>query len=242
MSKILKIILSIVAAILVIFGILYAILYVTGTIILNKQANSIGSGWDRKVLKGDLFETFFPRTLGKNLYYIGPYQGGKIDSLGPLGDIKNIDLIEYNDNSTIDRGTDKFYILAARRSFYANKTLEEIPVFKMWAELLSSEDFIKYKKDIVEKELKSYSTVPGVTLEKAEYKNHEYYIYLRDDLSYEGLKGKNSIGGAYVFFPEKNISLYILLFNTKYNTPDAYLISKKELVNVIQEIVDSSIK
>src|SRR3989338_3905245 len=106
-----KIILSVVVIVVVILG----ILYITGRIVLNNQPNS--SGWDRKVLKGDELEAFFPRTLGTDLYYIGPYQGGKFDALDPMGDIK-------------------------------------------------------YKTNIIEKELKSYDSEPGIELEKLEYNNH----------------------------------------------------------------------
>lgn len=235
MSKTLKIILSIVAVIVVVLG----ILYITGRIVLNNQPDS--SGWDRKVLKGDTFEAFFPRTLGTDLYYIGPYQGGKFDAIDPMGDVKNIDTILYNDNFTMNSG---FNALASRSTYYASKRLDSAPIFRMWTEQLSPDEYTKYKANIIDKELKSYDSEAGIELEKIEYNNHEYYLYLRNDLSYEKVKGNNSLGGAYIFFPEKNTSVFIMLFNTRYDTPNKnnYIISKEEFVNVIQEIIDSATK
>lgn len=233
MSKTLKIILSIVAVIVVVLG----ILYMTGRSVHNDQPDS--SGWDRKVLKGDEFEAFFPRTLGTDLYYIGPYQGGKFDAIDPMGDVKNIDTILYNDNFTMNSG---FNALASRSTYYASKRLDSAPIFRIWTEQLSPEEYIKYKTNIIEQELKSYDSEPGVELEKLEYNNHEYYIYLRNLSNYQEIKGNNSIGGAYVFFPEKNISTSIMLFNTRYDTPNNYLISKEELNQVIHEIIDSATK
>src|SRR3989344_697554 len=228
-----KIILSVVVIVVVILG----ILYITGRIVLNNQPNS--SGWDRKVLKGDELEAFFPRTLGTDLYYIGPYQGGKFDALDPMGDIKNIDTILYNDNFTTNSG---FNVLAARSTYYASKKLDTQPIFRIWTEQLSQEEYIKYKTNIIEKELKSYDSEPGIELEKLEYNNHEYYIYLRDLSNFQEIKGNNSIGGSYLFFPEKNISVFIMLFNTRYETPNNYIISKKEFVDVIHQIIDSATK
>src|SRR3989344_1028672 len=138
-----KIILSVVVIVVVILG----ILYITGRIVLNNQPNS--SGWDRKVLKGDELEAFFPPTLGTDLYYIGPYQGGKFDAIDPLGDVKNIDTIVYNDNFTNNAG---FNMLMARYSFYASKKLDKMPIFRMWAEQLSPDEYIKYKANIIDKE------------------------------------------------------------------------------------------
>ncbi len=42
-----------------------------------------------------------------------------------------------------------------------------------------------------------------------------------------------------MFFPEKNIVLFIFLFNSRNTDPDNYLISKDEIVNIVHEIINS---
>ena len=227
-----KSILSAIAIVLVIVG---APLSSNGQ---NKSYYPDSEGWNRKALQGDDFESFFPLTLKDNLYLVSPNEEGVCEAKRPS--TPNAAFIEYRNNAGIKLGAAgkerAFKILTARRSFYAHKTLEEMPVFKIWAEQVSSEEFPKYKEAVADQ----LSSFPSSNTEKADYKNHEYYIDLTKDLTPEGLKGKNSIGGAYIFFPEKNVALCMWFFNTRYNTPNAYLISKSEISNIVHEIIDSA--
>ena len=101
----------------------------------------------------------------------------------------------------------------------------------MWVETLSADEFPRYKQAILD-EVNSYE----VYTEKFEYKNHEYYIYLKD---FSKLEGVNSIGGTYIFFPEDSASVFLFLFNTRYNDQDSYLISKEEIQKISEQIIDS---
>lgn len=197
-------------------------------------------GWNRKPLQGDAFEKFFPLTLTKDLFLGSVNKKGLFDRTRPT-DITST-FIEYRDNTKINLGTKEkeqpFNILAARRSFYAHRIFKDEWVFKIWAEQVSSETFLEYKEALIHDFVKAGSTVD---IEKSTYKNHEYHIYLRKDLTPKGLEGKNSIGGAYIFFPEYKISLYLYFFNTRYKNPDAYMITKDQVANVIQEIIDSAL-
>lgn len=218
------------------------VVFILGTILLfsgkEKSYYPDLEGWNRKALQGDEFEAFFPLTLGDNLYLVSPNENGLFEGNGLV--TSDSAFIEFRDSANINLGTQEqehiFKILSARRSFFAHRTFDEIPVFKIWSEQVASEDFQEYKLTVSE-ELDSF-TFSEVEKEN-EYKDHDYYTYLRKDLSAEGLKGKNSIGGAYIFFPEKNSVLYIFFFNTRYNTPVAYLISDDEITSIVHEIIDS---
>ena len=197
-------------------------------------------GWDRKALQGDEFETLFPLTLGENLYLVSPTEEGVFESKGPS--TQDTAFVEYRNNTKINLGTAEkenvFTIVTAQRSFYVHRTFKEMPALKIWTEQVSLEEFLKYKTALVDL-LNSY---PSTNIEKTDYKNHEYYTYLGKNLTPEGLKGKNSIGGVYVFFPEKNTGLFIFLFNTRYDTSNAYLISSNEINSITHEIIDSVIR
>ncbi len=196
-------------------------------------------GWNRKILQEDQFASFFPLTFKENLYLTSPNEEGDFSPKG-LNNSSPV-FIEYRDNASINMGAQEkeqmFKVLAGRRSFYASKTFTEMPIFKIWTEQVSPEEYPQYQVAIIE-QLNGFAS--SANLEINSYKNNKYYIYLRKDLTPEGLSGKNSIGGAYVFFPEKNTVLSIYLFNTRYNTPDAPLISKEEVDNIIKEIIDSA--
>ena len=231
-----KIVLSLVVIVVVILG----IIFLSGN--KNGQKSSYypdSEGWSRKALQGDEFESLFPLALKKNLYLVSPTEKGVFDSNTPT--TLNLAFIEYRNKTQINLGTQErpkpFTIVNARRTFYALKGFEEMPVFKMWTENLSTKDFPEYTKAVIA-ELDGFRS--STNIEKQSYNGHDYYVYLRKDLSTNGLRGKNSIGGAYVFFPEKNTVLYIFLFNTRYNTPTAYLISNSEIKNIIQDIIDSA--
>ncbi|HEY9481183.1 MAG TPA: hypothetical protein VIR98_03065 [Candidatus Paceibacterota bacterium] len=207
-------------------------------------------GWNRQSLSKSGLSAFLPITLNNNLYLVSPDEKGVFDGKGPV----SIDqaFIEYRENAHIKIGLDAsssvVTTIKALRSFYGLEGYDEMPIFKVWVEQTSPEDFSKYKTSIIEDTLKKYASVASsntneaINLEKSTYKNHEYYTYLRKDLSYTGLKGKNSIGGAYMFFPENNTVEYIFLFNTKYNSADAYLITKAQLDSTIHQIIDSVVK
>lgn len=198
-------------------------------------------GWDRKALQGDEFESLFPLVLGENLYLESPDAEGFFGREGLSA--PSTAFIEYRNNAQIDLGTAEkeriLTVLSARRSFYSDRTFKEMPVFKIWAERVSPEEFLEYKLAILDL-LNSYpASVSGI--EKASYKDHEYYIYLRRDLTKEGLKGLNSIGGVYIFFPEKNTGMFIFLFNTS-NKSNTYMISHYEIINIIHGIIDYAVR
>lgn len=198
-------------------------------------------GWNRIVLKGDIFQSNFLLNTKEGLYLVSPNEDGS-------GDIEKSETlesayIEGRNNTKINLGTNEnpivFDILMARRALYANHKIKDMPIFKMWLEQTFPNEFLNYKQGILN-QLNELGD--SVFLEKFEYKNHEYYIYLRKDLSFEGLKGDNSIGGMYIFFPELNLSEFLFFFNTKYNDKNAYLISKEEIQNLAQELIDSVVK
>ena len=229
-----KIVLIIVAILVIILGINF---------FTHKQKSYYpdSQGWNRKPLQGDTFEKFFPLTLIKDLYLITPNEEGLYQATGPT--TLTSAFIEYRDNTRIDLGETKqpfsILVLTARRSFYAHPNIKDGWVFKIWAEQVSSETFLKYKELLIQDIITHNSEVDT---EKSAYKDHEYYIYLRKDLTTKGLEGKNSIGGANIFFPENNISLFLYFFNTKYKNPDVYMITKNQITAVIQEIVDSTLR
>ena len=244
-------------AILWVIGIIVLVfvsLFLYGGYLFHKEAKTgyypDPEGWNRQSLQDSGFSAFLPTTLKNNLYLVSPDENGVFDGKGPVS-IEQA-FVEYRENAHIKIGLDAssavVTTLKAFRSFYGLEGYDEMPVFKIWVEQTSPEDFSKYRISIIEDTLKKDADVPtsstneAINLEKSAYKNYEYYTYLRKDLSYTGLKGKNSIGGAYIFFPEKNTVEYIFLFNTKYNSPDSYLMSKIELKSVIEQIIDSSIK
>jgi len=72
------------------------------------------------------------------------------------------------------------------------------------------------------------------------HKEHEYYVYLRKELSFEALKNKNSIGGMYVFFPERNVVVFIFLFNTRYTSAGAYMVSRGDIQSIVRQFIDSA--
>jgi hypothetical protein len=230
-----KIILIVIALIIVIGG---------GYFLLkNKKITSYYpdiEGWNRKALAGDMFQSFFPLKLQEKLYLVSPNESGVFDSSAPTTSTR---YVEFRDDSQINLGSrekpEVFKVLSAHRAFYALEGFEEMPVFKMWIEQVLPEDFTRYEKAVLA-QLDLFSSSSNI--EKQTYKGHNYYTYLRKDLSNEGLKGKNSIGGSYVLFPEKNIIMYIYLFNTRYNTTSAYLISKDGLNKVIEQFIDSTMK
>ena len=228
--------LLIVLALIIIIGGGYFLLKGNGT----SSYYPDSEGWNRKALASDTFQSFFPLKLQDKLYLVSPNEAGVFDSAVPTTDTG---YVEFRDGSQINLGSQEkpevFKVISARRTFYALEGFEEMPVFKMWTEQVSPEDFARYEKAVLA-QLDLFSSSSNV--EKHAYKGHDYYVYLRKDLTTEGLKGKNSIGGSYVLFPEKNTVMYIFVFNTRYNTPTAYLMTKEGLNKAAEQFIDSASK
>lgn len=199
-------------------------------------------GWNRKALKNDEFQSFFPLTLKtsqRDLYLIGPNTQGVFKNTEPT--VLETAGIEYRDNISINLSTTQekptpVKILTSRRTFYA---LPKMLVFKIWLEQVPQEEFSTYK-EAVTRELDNYKAEANV--EKLTYKNHEYYLYFRKDLTKENLKDKNSIGGAYIYFPEKNTAVFISIFNPASDSVDPYMLNHQDAISAINQIIDSVTK
>lgn len=192
-------------------------------------------GWNRKALQGDSFQAFFPMTVNGGFYLASPEPDGRFLPKGPVQ--SSAAFIEYRDHTQNAMGPAEMpvTILRSRRSFYNREAFTEMPVLKVWVEEVSAEDFPAYKTAALQ-QLESFKG--EATVEQMDYRQHEYAVYLRKVLSRDALQGKKTIGGAYVFFPEKNTVLFIAALNTKY-TSDVYLISRDEFHTAIHQIIDS---
>ena len=203
-------------------------------------------GWNRKALQGDEFEAFLPLRVQNDLYLISPEEQAVFDPGKPA--TPGAAFVEFRDNRKIPVGSSPqqfVTILKARRAFYGHVTLAEMPVFKVWVEQVSAEDFPRYKEGI-QRTVRRYESNRSETdsaridVTTSSHKGHEYYLYLRGDLSFEGLKNKNSIGGLYVLFPEGNVVVFISFFNTRYTSADAYMVSKDDVQSIARQFIDSA--
>jgi len=106
-------------------------------------------GWNRKPLQGDEFEAFLPLRVKNDLYLISPEEQAVFDPGKPA--TPGAAFVEFRDNKKIPVGSSQqssVTIFKARRAFYGHVTLTEMPVFKVWVEQVSTEDFPKYKEAI----------------------------------------------------------------------------------------------
>lgn len=188
-------------------------------------------GFNRKVLEGDNFESFFPKAYKEGFYYVSPNESGVIDTANP--DIDGKHYIEYRENVSINiTEAGKIKLQQNRRAFYAINGTYTPMAFKIWVEQMqTNEDYDNYSGFIEKSAEKTDSP-------KSSYKNHEYYWNMRNNLTYEYLKNKKTVGVAYVLFPEKNLVVSIDFFNTKY-APNAYLITEEQIKSISKQLIDS---
>ncbi|HVY01750.1 MAG TPA: hypothetical protein VHA12_03225, partial [Candidatus Nanoarchaeia archaeon] len=190
-------------------------------------------GFNRKVLEGDKFTKFFPEQYKEGFFFVSPNESGIINTQSPLVDGKRY--IEYRENVSINMSEAGVLRLSEnRRTFYARNDSFSPLVFKLWVEKLeNTENYTQYSEYLV-KDAKRQDTP------KLSYKNHDYYVSIRNNMTYDYLKNKKVVGVAYVLFPEDNLVVSINFFNTKY-APNAYIISEDEIKSVCKQLIDSTL-
>ena len=158
--------------------------------------------------------------------------------------------VEGRDNVYIDLGTEEnpksILLLAQRRALYGIPGKE--PTFKLWVEQVDPDYYNIYYEQI-QNQTESYKR-ENIDVEKLNYKNYEYYISIRKDLSNnDALKHYSAIGSVYIFNPLLHQVIFINFFNTKWCGgfygqefkfyEDEKLVSKSEMQSIVQQIIDS---
>ncbi len=204
--------------------------------------NSYYSGMVDIKLEEDQYKNFFISRYGEGISLIS--KNGKIEErentyIEGINYAYTIDLNSGNETTLIN-------ITTSRRALYGFPNKD--PTFKIWVEEVKPLEYYLYKRAVI-KQLKFFEENDDMNSEKLLYKNHEYYISLRNNLSLEALKSYNSIGGIYIFLPEKNIVVYIFLFNTKYCCAfygeesvfdeGEKLITREEMQSIVEQLIDS---
>lgn len=80
----------------------------------------------------------------------------------------------------------------------------------MWIEEVSKDDFAQYKKKAWER----YQSREGLT-EQQTLSNHDVYLSFRDIKEGDDTSVMVTMGGGYVFFPEKNVVVTYTFFNPR---------------------------
>ncbi|OGD66817.1 hypothetical protein A2442_01700 [Candidatus Campbellbacteria bacterium RIFOXYC2_FULL_35_25] len=219
-------------------GVIILVIISAGFILWNKPDSQ-----GMILLENDDYHSFFPKKfdISQDVRIMdlatASTEGGIYINYSTVGSI--IKVGEQDNTSDVS-------ILESRRGIY--RVPDKDPSFKMWVEKTSQDNFSIYK----EKSLEEISSYYDSLVIKKNYENHDYYVYLRKDLSNENLKDKSSIGGAYLFFPEKNIVVYLYFFNTKFQgclegkeetckfNENEKILDESDFVKIIETIINAN--
>jgi hypothetical protein len=173
--------------------------------------------WRRLDPKNDPYASFFPTSAKGNL------------RLALLEEIVGL--------SSMQLGSDSIPLIGRRRALYAYPGKD--PALKVWLETVDPAQYGSFKDSLL-RELSDAQKDLDTEVKNSTYQGVDYVLTIRKDLSFEGLKGKNSIGGAHIFFPDRNAILTIQSFNTRHTLATESLPPTEPFVKQVIDSVRSS--
>jgi hypothetical protein len=229
--------------ILIIIGIIILVSLVLRLSFKSSAFRTTENSWTLVPLVEDEYKSFFPLTYNSGeILNIVKYDNQPISIEKPKKP-------GYITVGVLDNTSQKVLKIDASRTMYLPEGKD--PVFKIWVEKVSPSDYEIYKDEVMEDT--NYAEKNKYSVKRSNYKEYYYEIYLRPDLSADALKNAgSSIGGVYIFFPEKNTMAFLNFFNTKYQGcypddkckfyPDEKVLNVNEVESIVHQMIDSVVK